>query len=155
MARAVELDRPALPSMSAGSWSMMRRGLGPPAMERWQEVKQIGAQVREVAQEFQSRATEWLERVREVVRPQTAMERLQAAREGFRGEAAPQTALERLQAARESVDVDRSAEVARNEELAGHDLKQQDTERESLEQERVLKLEREVAREKNSHTHSR
>jgi ATP-dependent exoDNAse (exonuclease V) alpha subunit len=155
MARAVELDRPALPSMSAGSWSMMRRGLGPPAMERWQEVKHIGAQVREVAQEFQSRATEWLERVREVVRPQTAMERLQAAREGFRGEAAPQTALERLQTARESVDVDRSAEVARNEELAGHDLKQQDTERESLEQERVLKLEREVAREKNSHTHSR
>ena len=97
MARAVELDRPALPGMSAGSWSMMRRGLTTPAAERWQEVKQLAAQAREIAAEFKDWARDWLERLVDGMQertvaegpsmrqrePQTALERLQAAREGL------------------------------------------------------------------------
>ena len=63
MARAVELDRPALPGMSAGSWSMMRRGLTTPAAERWQEVKHLAAQAREIAAEFKDWARDWLDRM--------------------------------------------------------------------------------------------
>ena len=80
MTRAVELGRPALPGMSAGAWSMMRRGIVTPAAERWQEIKQMGAQVREVAQDFQIRASEWLDRAADTLRPQSAMEQLQTAR---------------------------------------------------------------------------
>lgn len=74
----------------------MRRGIATPASERGQEIRQIGAQVREIAQEFHSRAAEWLERAVGVLHErtaalgpsehnrelQTALERLQAAREG-------------------------------------------------------------------------
>jgi hypothetical protein len=174
MARAVELDRPALPGMSAGSWSMMRRGLVTPAAERWQEVKQIAAQAREIAAEFKDWATEWLERAigmqqeRTVAEgplmrqreplvsqtPQSALERLQAAREGRGTVDAPQTALEKLQAARNSRDRDTGADVVRNEERAGHELQAQDAERErALEQERqrVLELERTAEREGPTH----
>lgn len=176
MARAVELDRPALPAMSAGSWSMMRRGLTTPAAERWQEVKQIGAQVREIAQEFKEWATEWLERAigmqqeRTVAEgpsmrqrepqvsqtPQSALERLQAAREGRATADAPQTALEKLQAAQNSRDRDTGADVVRNEERAGHDLQQQDAAREqALEKERERLLEKERVAEREGPSHSR
>ena len=174
MARAVELDRPALPGMSAGSWSMMRRGLTTPAAERWQEVKQIAAQAREIAAEFKEWATEWLDRMVDGMQertvavgpsmrqrepqtsqvPQSALERLQAARESRATADAPQTALERLQAARDGRDRDTGADVVRSEERAGHDLQQQDAERErALEQERqrVLELERTAEREGPTH----
>ena len=171
MARAVELDRPALPCMSAGSWSMMRRGLTTPAAERWQEVKQIGAQVREIAAEFKDWARDWLDRMvdgmqertvaegpsmrqREPQTPQSALERLQAAREGRVTADAPQTALERLQAARDGRDRDTGADVVRSEERAGHDLQQQDAEREqALEQERQRVLEQERTAERDGPTH--
>ncbi|MBQ0716180.1 MAG: MobA/MobL family protein [Sulfitobacter litoralis] len=178
MARAVELDRPALPDVGARGWSMMRRGIATPAADRWQEVRQIAAQAREIAQDFQTRAREWLERmvggmqertvavgpserqrapqtsqVRQV--PQSALERLQAAREGRDTADVPQTALERLQAARDSRGRDTGADVLRNEERAGHDLQQQDAERErALEQERERLLEQERTAERDGPEHS-
>lgn len=170
MARAVELDRPALPGMSAGAWSMMRRGLTTPAAERWQEVKQIATQAREIAAEFKDWARDWLDRLVDGMQertaadgpsmrqrePQTALERLQAAREGRAGSSEPQTALERLQAARDSRDRDTGADVVRNEERASHDLQQQDAERErALEQDRQRLLEQERAAERDGPTHGR
>ncbi len=176
MARAVELDRPALPGMSAGSWSMMRRGLTTPAAERWQEVKHIAAQAREIAAEFKDWARDWLDRMVDGMQertvaegpsaqprepqvsqtPQSALERLQAAREGRAIADAPQTALERLQAARDGRDRDTGADVVRNEERAGHDLQQQDAERErALEQERERVQEQERTAEREGPTHSR
>ncbi len=163
MAWAGELDRPALPGMSAKSWSMMRRGLTTPAAERWQEVKQIAAQAREIAAEFKDWARDWLDRMvdgmqertladgpslrqREPQTAQTSLERFRAAQEEARGAqretTTPQTPLEQLQAARESRSYDVSAEVARHEERAREDLQREDAEREralKLEQERVLK----------------
>jgi len=170
MARAVELDRPALPGMSAGSWSMMRRGLSTPAAERWQEVKQLAAQAREIANEFKDWARDWLDRLVDGMQertvadgpsmrrrePQTALERLQAAREGRTTVDAPQTALEKLQAARDSRDRDAGADVVRNEERAGHDLQQQDAERErALEQEQERVREQERTAEREGPTHGR
>jgi hypothetical protein len=176
MARAVELDRPPLPDVGARGWSMMRRGIATPASDRWHEVKQIAAQAREIAQEFQTRAREWLERAMGgmqehtvAVGPsersrepqtsqvrQTALERLQAAREGRDTADAPHTALERLQAARDSRDCDAGEDVVRNEERAGHELQQQDAEHErALEQERERLLEQERTAEREGPTHSR
>jgi hypothetical protein len=170
MARAVELDRPPLPDVGARGWSMMRRGIATPASERWQEIRQIGAQVREIAQEFQARAVEWLERAiggrhertaalgpterqRAPQAPQTALERLQAAREGRQAVDAPQTALERLQAARDGRGRDVGAEVERNEDRAGQELQQQDSEKERvLEQERIKEQERVAEREGPTHS---
>ena len=160
MARAVELDRPALPGMSAGSWSMMRRGLVTPAAERWQEVKQIAAQAREIAAEFKDWARDWLDRMIDGMQertladgpslrqrePQTPLEHLRAVQEAAHGSqrdaTAPQTPLERLKAAQDSRGRDTAADVARHEERARQDLQREDAEREralKLEQERVLK----------------
>lgn len=159
MARAVELDRPPLPDVGARGWSMMRRGIATPASDRWQEVREIGLQVREVAREFRTQARDWLERTLDRVQertaalgltraPETALERLQAARASRGAVDAPQTALERLQAARAGRGVDRSVEVERNVESAGHALTQQDRERERvLEQERALERQRVAERE--------
>jgi len=161
MARAVELDRPPLPDVGARGWSMMRRGIATPASDRWQEVREIGLQVREVAREFRTQARDWLERTLDRVQertaaltraPETALERLQAARASRGAVDAPQTALERLQAARAGRGEDRGAEVARNVESAGHALTQQDRERERvLEQERALERQRVAEREGPSH----
>jgi hypothetical protein len=171
MARAVELDRPALPSMSAGSWSMMRRGLTTPAAERWQEVKQIAGQAREIAAEFKDWARDWLDRMvdgmqertvadgpsmrqREPQASQSALEKLQVARKGRGTADASQTSLERLQAARDGRDRDTGADVVRNEERAGHELQQHDAERERvLEQERQRVLEQERTAERDGPTH--
>jgi hypothetical protein len=160
MARAVELDRPALPSMSAGSWSMMRRGLTTPAAERWQEVKQLAAQAREIAAEFKDWARDWLDRMIDGMQertvadgpsmrqrePHTALEQLRAVQQAARGPqreaTTPQTPLEQLKAAQESRSYGGSDEVERHEDLARQDLQREDAEREralELEQERVLK----------------
>lgn len=160
MARAVELDRPALPGMSAGAWSMMRRGIATPAAERWQEVKQIAAQAREIAAEFKDWARDWLDRMVDGMQertladgpsdrqrePQTPLERLRAAQEAARGAqreaVTPQTPLERLKAAQDSRSYSVSADVERHEDRARQDLQREDAEREralKLEQERVLK----------------
>lgn len=93
----------------------MRRGIATPASDRWQEVREIGLQMREVACKFQVQAREWLER---------------------------------LQAAWESRGEDRSAESERNVESAGQDLTEQDREKPRMpERERILELERSIARE--------
>lgn len=160
MARAVELDRPALPGMSAGAWSMMRRGIATPAAERWQEVKQIATQAREIAAEFKDWARDWLDRMVDGMQertvadgpslrqraPQTPLERLRATQEAARGaqrEAnTPQTPLEQLKAAQDSRSYGVSDEVERHEDRARQDLQLEDAEREralKLEQERVLK----------------
>lgn len=81
------------------------------------------------------------------------MERLQAARAGRQPVDVPQTALERLQAARESRGRDAGVDVEHNEDRAGHELQQQDKEREQvLEQERLKEQERVAAREGPSHS---
>ena len=164
MARAVELDRPPLPDVGARGWSMMRRGIATPAFDRWQEVREIGLQVREVAREFRTQARDWLERTLDRVQergaalgltraPETALERLQAARASRGAVDTPQTALERLQAARAGRGEDHGEEVARNVDRAGHALTQQDRERERvLEQERVLELQRIAERKGPEHS---
>ena len=149
---------------------MMRRGLTTPAAERWQEVKQLAAQAREIAAEFKDWARDWLDRIMDGMQertvadgpsmrqrePQTALERLQAAREGRNTADAPQTALERLQAARDGRDRDTGADVVRNEERAGHELQAQDAERErALELERQRVLEKERVAEREGPTHGR
>jgi hypothetical protein len=86
--------------------------------------------------------------------PQTALERLQAAREGRGTADVPQTALERLQAARDGRDRDTGVDVVRSEERAGHELQQHDAERERvLEQERQRVLEQERTAERDGPTH--
>lgn len=164
LALAVELDRPALPDVGARGWSMMRRGIATPASDRWQEVREIGLQVREVAREFRTQAREWLERTLDRVQertaalgltraPETALERLQAARASREAVDAPQTALERLQAARAGRGEDHGVEIARNVDRAGHALTQQDRERERvLEQERALERQRAAEREGPDHS---
>ena len=163
MARAVELDRPPLPDVGARGWSMMRRGIATPASDRWQKVREIGLQVREVAREFRTQARDWLERTLDRVQergaalgltraPETALERLQAARASRGAVDTPSSALERLQAARAGRGEDRGVEIERNIESAGHALTQQDRERERvLEQERALERQRAAEREGPSH----
>ena len=163
MARAVELDRPPLPDVGARGWSMMRRGIATPASDRWQEVREIGLQVREVAREFRTQARDWLERTLDRVQergaalgltraPETALERLQAARASRGAVDTPSSALERLQAARAGRGEDRGVEIERNIESAGHAHTQQDRERERvLEQERALERQRAAEREGPSH----
>ena len=163
MARAVELDRPPLPDVGARGWSMMRRGIATPASDRWQEVREIGLQVREVARELRTQARDWLERTLDRVQeraaalgltraPETALERLQAARASRGAVDTPSSALERLQAARAGRGEDRGVEIERNIESAGHALTQQDRERERvLEQERALERQRAAEREGPSH----
>jgi hypothetical protein len=157
IARAVELDRPPLPDVGARGWSMMRRGIATPASDRWQEVREIGLQVREVARAWLERA---LDRVQERTAalgltraPETALERLQAARASRGAVDAPQTALERLQAARAGRGVDRGVEIERNVDRAGADLTTQDRERQRvLEQEQALERQRAAEREGPSHS---
>ncbi|MFD1483434.1 MobA/MobL family protein, partial [Paracoccus nototheniae] len=165
MARAVELDRPPLPDVGARGWSMMRRGIATPASDRWQEVRDIGLQVREVAREFRTQARAWLERTLDRVQertvalglsraPETALERLQAARASREAVDAPQTALERLQAARAGRGEDRGVEIERNVDRAEVDLTAQDRERQRvLEQEQALERQRAAEREGPDYSH--
>lgn len=167
MARAVELDRPALPSMSAGSWSMMRRGLTTPAAERWQEVKQIAAQAREIAAEFKDWAQDWLERTmsgmqerpvavgpseRFPVAP-SPLERLRDAMSNRRETVQePQTRLEQLRASLERSDTDVSASVEKRLEDAARDLKDADENRErQSERERQQKINERDGPDKGGH----
>lgn len=86
--------------------------------------KNDGLQVRAIAREFQTQA--------------------RASRGAEEG---PQTALERLRAARESSGEDRSAEIERNVESAGVDLMEQGQERQRvLEQERALERQLSIER---------
>ena len=61
--RAVALDRPPLPQLSAGAWQMKERGQEVAAVRVWHEVKTHAAEVARVAQELAGQVRSWLERV--------------------------------------------------------------------------------------------
>ena len=50
--RAIELDRPPLPQLSAGAWQMKERGHEVGAVRAWYEVKAQAAEVARIAQEL-------------------------------------------------------------------------------------------------------
>ena len=71
--RAVELDRPPLPQLSAGAWQMKERGIEVGRVGAWYEAKARAAEVREIAADLAREVGSWLheratflaERVRE------------------------------------------------------------------------------------------
>ena len=60
--RAVALDRPPLPQLSAGAWQLKERGQEVAAVRVWHEVKAHVAEVARVAQELAGQVRSWLER---------------------------------------------------------------------------------------------
>lgn len=60
--RAVALDRPPLPQLSAGAWQLKERGQEVAAVRVWHEVKAQAAEVARVAQELAGQVRSWLER---------------------------------------------------------------------------------------------
>ena len=60
--RAVALDRPPLPQLSAGAWQLKERGQEVAAVRVWHEVKAHAAEVARVAQELAGQVRSWLER---------------------------------------------------------------------------------------------
>ena len=60
--RAVALDRPPLPQLSAGAWQLKERGQEVAAVRVWHEVKAHAAEVARVAQELAGQVRTWLER---------------------------------------------------------------------------------------------
>ena len=60
--RAVALDRPPLPQLSAGAWQLKERGQEVAAVRVWHEVKAHAAEVARVAQELAGHVRSWLER---------------------------------------------------------------------------------------------
>ena len=60
--RAVALDRPPLPQLSAGAWQLKERGQEVAAVRVWHEVKAHAAEVARVAQELAGHVRTWLER---------------------------------------------------------------------------------------------
>ncbi|MDZ4309633.1 MAG: hypothetical protein U1A24_03615 [Cypionkella sp.] len=76
--RAVALDRPPLPQLSAGAWQLKERGQEVAAVRVWHEVKAHAAEVARVAQELASQVRSWLERAAE-----RAFDRLQPPEQGL------------------------------------------------------------------------
>lgn len=60
--RAVALDRPPLPQLSAGAWQLKERGQEVAAVRVWHEVKAHAAEVARVAQELAGHVRDWLTR---------------------------------------------------------------------------------------------
>jgi ATP-dependent exoDNAse (exonuclease V) alpha subunit len=60
--RAVSLDRPPLPQLSAGAWQMKERGHEVGAVRAWHEVKAQAAEVARIAQELAGHVRDWLDR---------------------------------------------------------------------------------------------
>ena len=60
--RAVALDRPPLPQLSAGAWQLKERGQEVAAVRVWHEVKAHAAEVARVAQELAGHVRTWVER---------------------------------------------------------------------------------------------
>lgn len=60
--RAVALDRPPLPQLSAGAWQLKERGHEVAAVRVWHEVKSHAVEVARVAQELAGQVRSWLER---------------------------------------------------------------------------------------------
>ena len=60
--RAVSLDRPPLPQLSAGAWQMKERGHEVEAVRRWYEVKAQALAVARITQELAGHVRNWLGR---------------------------------------------------------------------------------------------
>ena len=76
--RAVALDRPPLPQLSAGAWQLKERGQEVAAVRVWHEVKAHAAEVARVAQELAGHVRTWLERAADHV-----LDRLQPSDAGL------------------------------------------------------------------------
>lgn len=76
--RAVALDRPPLPQLSAGAWQLKERGQEVAAVRVWHEVKAHAAEVARVAQELAGHVRTWLERAADHV-----LDRLQPSEAGL------------------------------------------------------------------------
>ena len=76
--RAVALDRPPLPQLSAGAWQLKERGQEVAAVRVWHEVKAHAAEVARVAQELAGHVRTWLERAADHV-----LDRLQPPEAGL------------------------------------------------------------------------
>lgn len=76
--RAVALDRPPLPQLSAGAWQLKERGQEVAAVRVWHEVKAHAAEVARVAQDLAGHVRTWLERAAEHV-----LDRLQPPEAGL------------------------------------------------------------------------
>ena len=76
--RAVALDRPPLPQLSAGAWQLKERGQEVAAVRVWHEVKAHAAEVARVAQGLAVHVRTWLERAADHV-----LDRLQPSEAGL------------------------------------------------------------------------
>ena len=76
--RAVALDRPPLPQLSAGAWQLKERGQEVAAVRVWHEVKAHAAEVARVAQELAGHVRSWLERAADHV-----LDRMQPPEQGL------------------------------------------------------------------------
>ena len=76
--RAVALDRPPLPQLSAGAWQLKERGQEVAAVRVWHEVKAHAAEVARVAQELAGHVRTWLERAADHV-----LDRIQPSEAGL------------------------------------------------------------------------
>lgn len=76
--RAVALDRPPLPQLSAGAWQLKERGQEVAAVRVWHEVKAHAAEVARVAQELAGQVRSWLGRAADHV-----LDRLQPPEQGL------------------------------------------------------------------------
>lgn len=80
--RAVALDRPPLPQLSAGAWQLKERGQEVAAVRVWHEVKAHAAEVARVAQELAGHVRSWLERAADHVLDRVQPTELGLAYEG-------------------------------------------------------------------------
>ena len=60
--RAIELDRPPLPQLSAGAWQMKERGIEVGRVGAWHEAKARAAEVMELARDLAGHVRDWLDR---------------------------------------------------------------------------------------------
>lgn len=72
--RAVSLDRPPLPQLSAGAWQLKERGIEVAAVRVWQEVRERAIEVAKLAQDLAGHARDWLSRTAERLAPEPALE---------------------------------------------------------------------------------
>lgn len=60
--RAIALDRPPLPQLSAGAWQMKERGIEVAAVRVWREVKAQAVEVARVAEVLAGQVRDWIGR---------------------------------------------------------------------------------------------
>lgn len=72
--RAVALDRPPLPQLSAGAWQLKERGIEVAAVRVWREVRERSAEVAKVAKDLAGHVRDWFSRTAERLAPEPALE---------------------------------------------------------------------------------